>query len=385
MTSGASDLADDPRYRPAIELAGALPEPIALIDHSGLIVHANPRLEELLETKSGGLDGTPFEALVVEGDADDLLHRWLTTSSPVPGGATLRTAHGEEVRVRADGCWLPVLELVLVRVRVRQGAANGFGRLRDEVERRNLRELRDRLQRSLVELHATNERLARTNEDLDRYASIVSHDLRAPLALIGASLDLVETSELEDDQRRLIEVAERAAAQMAQTIEALLTLARREDADRPAEPTDPARVVEEVLGTLDADLRAAGAEVDVRDLPPVSVQPAHLRQVFQNLVANSVRFRSADRTLAIAVSGHQAHDGTAVIEVSDNGLGVPEDERERVFEPMVRGSTTSAQEGTGIGLAVVRRICRAYGGEATITDREGPGVTFRLVLPGVDR
>ena len=218
------------------------------------------------------------------------------------------------------------------------------------------------------------------DERLAAFAGQVTHDLKTPLTTMSLSLELIR-DELEDgaaaeDVLPLITRALRGSARMTAMIEDVLAFARIGSSIDPV-PVDLARATADVV----ADLGGTLEDVDlvVGELPVVAGDESLLRRLLLNLVGNAVKFRSPDRSLRVTVSAARAGERWR-IEVADNGVGVPEDQRERVFEPTVR--LDKRVEGMGIGLATCRRVVDAHGGAIGVTDGpDGVGATFWFELP----
>ncbi len=235
-----------------------------------------------------------------------------------------------------------------------------------------------------IEALAESERLRaeaeRSTEDLQQLVYGVSHDLRNPLVTITGFLKLLERQEgLTDHSTMLIERINASAAYMERLVNDLLQLSRVGHAD--AERTDVP--LGEVLEMVIADLaiRYPDLVVDVGPLPTVHMNSVRARQLFANLIENAARYAHPDGgPVHVTVSSTQS-GGTAVIDVADDGEGIPEDQRERVFQifQRLRGFDTRSS-GTGIGLTMCRRIVVEVGGTIAVADSPG-GTTMRITMP----
>lgn len=232
-----------------------------------------------------------------------------------------------------------------------------------------------------AEIAELRSRLASSDERLAAFAGQVTHDLKTPLTTMSLSLELIR-DELEDgaaaeDVLPLIGRALRGAARMSSMIEDVLAFARVGTTVDPA-PVDLARITADVVTDLGSALE--GVELEVEDLPTVPGDEALLRSLLLNLVGNAAKFRDPGRSSVVGVSASRQGHGWR-LEVVDNGVGVPEGQRERVFEPMVR--LDKGVEGLGIGLAMCRRVTDAHGGSIGVTDGPGGvGARFWVELPG---
>jgi signal transduction histidine kinase len=242
----------------------------------------------------------------------------------------------------------------------------------------------DARQRQLDEALATVEdlraRLARSDGRVVSFAGQVTHDLKTPLTTMSLALELIR-DELEEgataeDLVPMIARALGASARMASMIEDVHTFARLGTSIQPV-PVDLAKVAAEVVADLAGPLE--DVDLTIGELPVVPGDEALLRSLLQNLVSNAAKFRSPDRPSVIEIAASRAGSRWRVA-VVDNGVGIPEEQHERVFEPMVRLDKRIA--GVGIGLATCRRIVDAHGGDiVAATPESGEGVAFLVELP----
>lgn len=224
--------------------------------------------------------------------------------------------------------------------------------------------------------------LERINQQLEQFAYIASHDLLEPLRKMRFFSDVVSsesagrlTAEGEDALRRLGSASDR----MSRLVKDLLAFARAGKSLVTVKPVDLGTVMREALENCDAGIRESGAVVEVGNLPEVPGDPLLLVQVFQNLIANAVRYRHPDRQLAVRIAA-VVGNGQVRITVRDNGRGFAEDQAGRLFEPFVRLHPQVTSDGTGIGLAICRRIVEAHGGRISASAR-ADGAEFTVTLP----
>jgi signal transduction histidine kinase len=238
----------------------------------------------------------------------------------------------------------------------------------------------EKLESSREEVAERTRELERSNEELDRFASVVSHDLQAPLATVSMYAQLLERRHGESlgDDRRIIDGICQATGQSRELIRDLLEYSKSGRGELRARPVDTNHLVSEVLELLAAPIQEAGAVVDVDDLPGVTADPANLRQVFQNLIGNAVKF--ADTEPRVSVGAIRKGD-LVRFAVEDNGIGMdPKDARE-IFEPFHRLHGSGHYPGTGIGLAVCERIVEHHGGRIWAESSPGRGSTFYFEIP----
>jgi signal transduction histidine kinase len=241
------------------------------------------------------------------------------------------------------------------------------------------RELED----SLAALTQTRDELHRSNEALSVFAGQVSHDLRTPLTAIMASTEMLgQQPAVMADQwsERLVATAFRSATRMAGMIEQILAHARV-GAELHKEPSDLRVVIGSVLEDLAPTLTAKAATVDVGELPTLPADAQQLYSVLLNLVSNAVKYARPDVSPIVGVTAER-HGRMWRISVRDNGVGIAPGDRERVFELFSRVGT--AGDGSGIGLATVKRIIEAHGGSIGISHSDRPGALVWFELPATD-
>jgi len=255
-------------------------------------------------------------------------------------------------------------------------AAFVVGQIKDITERV---ELEHRIEAQRAELE-------RSNEELAQFASVASHDLREPLRVIAGYLDLLVRrfgDALDEEARELVREAVGGAERMGELIDGLLRYSGVGRAQAERREVDVAEILDGTLQGLQAALRDAEATVEVdEDLPIVQADPALLGQLFQNLLANAVKFRNGSPP-RVRVSGETLADGWRFV-VEDNGIGVPPEAAERIFDMFSRATTRDRYEGTGIGLAVCRRIVERHNGTIGVEPvADGPGSRFIFTIPAV--
>ena len=264
-------------------------------------------------------------------------------------------------------------------------------RLNEELERRtgeleaanaNLRQ--EIVQRQVAEqtLLRTAEELKRSNLDLEQFAYVASHDLQEPLRAVGGYVRLLEhrfPEKVDAKTREYIEGAAEGAVRMEQLITDLLTLSRVSTGGRAFAPADLGAPLNAALRNLQFTIRAANATVTNDPLPTLPVDESQMVQLFQNLIGNALKFRG-EHPPQIHV-GARAEDGRWVIWVRDNGIGMEAQYFERIFQVFQRLHTRTKYPGTGIGLAVCKKIIERHGGKIWVESQPGQGSTFFFSLP----
>ncbi|GIE34310.1 hypothetical protein Ait01nite_073550 [Actinoplanes italicus] len=303
----------------------------------------------------------------------------------VPLVAAMRTGRpvtGREMRILEPGREPRSVLANAAPLRAADGSVNGAVVALHDITAEHAR------QRILGEAHerlaAANTELRRSNADLTNFAGAVSHDLVAPLAAVGGYLELLadpDDTGITDPQRRRkvdgwVDAAAQAVDRMRELIDALLDYARAGSAPVRALVVPLDEVFDQVLLDLAPEVEAAGAQISVaRPLPSVIGDPVLIRQLLQNLIGNSVKYRCPDHPCRIAVTA----DGDS-FRIADNGVGIPESRREEVFDVFSR--TDGHRVGHGIGLSSCLRIVERHGGTITIEDTPGGGATVTVTLPG---
>jgi PAS domain S-box-containing protein len=293
--------------------------------------------------------------------------------------------HGEEVesvetqRLTKDGrrldVWLTVTKLV-------DDAGKPYAAAFTE---RNITQ-RKQMERNL-------RRLANSNRDLEEFARVASHELREPLRkirLFGDKLHTTSAEQLSAEGRDYIERMNTAAGRMDQLLDDLFTLARVSARPEPFVQVQLTEVMQHVASDLALQIEEVGARVEIGDLPTIHGDPRQMYRLFQNLVSNALKFRSDQEAPVIKIHGRfptgngqrLPHDlvGFRQIVVEDNGIGFDEKHVDRIFGVFERLHGRGRYEGTGMGLAICRRITDRHGGYITASTL-GKGSTFIVTLP----
>ncbi len=247
---------------------------------------------------------------------------------------------------------------------------------------------------NVSERHATQEQLQRTllelersNRELEEFAFVASHDLQEPLRKIQAfSERLVKRSDnLDGEGRDYLQRMTSAAARMQALIIDLLDYSRVNTRGQPLQQLELDQLLDEVLQDLETALEQSGAQVQREPLPPVRGDASQLRRVLQNLLSNALKFRKAGQQPLIRIYAEQQAGNTWVLCIADNGIGFDEKYLDRIFNPFQRLHGREAYAGTGIGLAIVKKIVERHGARITASSTPGAGSTFRITFPSMDK
>lgn len=222
-------------------------------------------------------------------------------------------------------------------------------------------------------------KLERSNDELERFAYVASHDLKEPLRMIRSYLDLIERryeGELDDDADEFISYAVDGAERMRKMIDDLLTYSRIGTDDITVQSIDCNAVLDRVLESLQISIEETDAEIRVESLPTIEGDPQQLGQLFQNLISNAIAY-SGERPPEIRIVTTDLDDEWR-FSISDNGVGIEPEQRDAVFEIFSSGAVSQS---TGIGLAVCQKIVHRHGGRIWVDSEPNIGSTFYFVIP----
>lgn len=243
------------------------------------------------------------------------------------------------------------------------------------------------IERKMAEEHLkqTSSDLARSNTELQQFAYVASHDLSEPLRMIVSYLQLLmqrHSANLNEEAREFIGYAVDGAERLQKLMQDLLTYARVDRREREFERTDCGEVLNTALTNLKLTIDEAGAVIEREPLPTVRGDPLQLTQVFQNLISNAIKFRGQ---AAPRLSISARRDGAEwIFTVQDNGIGIEPKNFERIFNLFQRLHTRQEYSGTGIGLAICKKIIERHGGRIWVESVPGQGAAFRFTLPSAE-
>ncbi|UFH53951.1 PAS domain-containing protein [Spirosoma sp. KNUC1025] len=254
-------------------------------------------------------------------------------------------------------------------------------------------------QQQANELKEAIAELKRSNESLQQFAHIASHDLQEPLRRIQAFSDLLKTQfadNLSDGETDMIHRIQRSAKRMQMLIKDLLAYSKLSTQREPFTTIALTDVLEDVFSDLEMSISEKNATVDIGELPQVLGSSSRLRQLFQNLIANALKFIPSDRSPVVQVRSRPALPNEIparlqdkntqsfwLITVTDNGIGFDERYKDRIFTPFQRLHDPAVYSGTGIGLAISQRVVESHGGGMDVSSKTGEGSTFKVFLPAI--
>ncbi len=231
--------------------------------------------------------------------------------------------------------------------------------------------------------------LERSNSELERFASVASHDLQEPLRKIQAFSDRLRQKYedlLPEAGRDYVNRMQEAAKRMQDLINDLLLFSRLTTKEQRFSPVNLSKILSAVLSDLEVRIEESEAKIEYGPLPLIEADPVHMRQLFQNLISNAIKFRRPDHKPIIKISVDTvlaAGERPAMISltVSDNGIGIESKYHERIFGIFERLHSRGKYEGTGVGLAVCRKICDQHGGSIRVDSSPDGGSSFIAELP----
>ncbi len=356
-------------FRRAVELS---PSGMLIVEESGNILLANAEAERLFGYEANGLTWQPVEKLVpgrLRGQ-----HRGHRAAYHV---APLKHSMGqgrELYGLRKDGTEFPC-EIGLNPIQTATGTQTLIAVV-DITERR----------RAEREAEEYTEELKRSNAELEQFAYIASHDLQEPLRMVASYTELLAEryrGQLDDKADKYIGYAVDGAHRMQRLIRDLLAFARVSSQAKPLLPVDAGAVLTSVLTQLQQTIEKSNAQVVWKDMPAVSADDGQLGQVFQNLIGNACKFHGA-KAPRIEIRAEKAGDMWQ-FSVVDNGIGIDMENCGRIFQMFQRLHTREEYEGTGIGLAIAKRIVERHGGKIWFDSVPGEGTTFQFTIPGAER
>jgi light-regulated signal transduction histidine kinase (bacteriophytochrome) len=226
-------------------------------------------------------------------------------------------------------------------------------------------------------------KLEQSNRDLEDFAYVASHDLQEPLRKIQAFGDRLKAKYgafLGDEGINFIDRMQNASRRMQDLIKSILKYSRVATRGEPFIPVNLNEVVRDVVADLEARIEQTGGKVEVDTLPVIDADPSQMRQLFQNLIGNALKYIRAAEQPSIRIYA-QKGDQECRVFVEDNGIGFDEKHLERIFRPFQRLHGRNEYEGTGMGLAIVKKIVSRHDGEVTARSAPGKGSTFIVTLP----
>jgi len=227
------------------------------------------------------------------------------------------------------------------------------------------------------------EQLRRSNQSLEEFAYVASHDLQEPLRMVGSYVQLLGRrygDKLGEDGGEYIHYAEDGAKRMQGLINDLLEYSRVGRWETSPESIDAREALAEALHGLEAPVRESGAQITGESLPRVCCRGGELTRVFQNLISNAIKYRGTDTPRVVVTADRQ--DGDWLISVRDNGIGIEKQHFDKLFKMFGRLHPRDKYPGSGMGLAICKKIVEGQGGRIWVESKPGRGSTFCFTLRG---
>ncbi|MDA1158639.1 MAG: ATP-binding protein [Planctomycetota bacterium] len=360
----------------------AVPTGMLVANRDGAIVFVNGTLLSMCGWEREELIGEQVEVLLPESfRSAHVEHRQQFMRAPEQRQmATSRTLFAQ----RRDGSEFPV-EVGLSPLSLAEGPCV-LAVVVDITQRRLAEQERQRHMDALAQEVRLRERseaqLRRSNEDLQQFAYVASHDLQEPLRAVAGYCNLLGQmymDQLDDDGREFLQHAVEGAHRMQALIADLLDYSRVGSRGRRFVELESQELFQAAIGNLSAAITEAAATVTADPLPVIVGDRSQLMRVFQNLIGNALKFRG-DRPSAVHVSGRREGDHW-IFDIRDNGIGIPEEYQERIFNIFQRLHTRTKYAGTGMGLAICKRIIDLHDGWIRVSSTPGEGSVFTFGIP----
>ncbi len=387
----AANRAAERREAEYFQLAESLPHIVWIADAAGKVIYLNRQWETFTGTRPDlPASLTYFRKMIHPEDARAFARSWIRVAAadiPFEAECRLRTASG-------DYRW------VMIRAQKTHNETDEEARWNgvciDVHERKTLNALlEERVAGRTAELEAANRELAHSNDELQQFAFVTSHDLKEPLRKIQIFGKMVFEKALKENQLqysgplgRIVQSSERLTG----LINDLLDFSQLSAGPMTLTPTDLGEVVQQTLADLGVLIEEKAALVEVGKLPVIQAVPGQLQQLFQNLITNALKFSKKDVPPHIRIRAERisrkafdapVHTKGAFVRISiaDNGIGFSEQYLYKIFTLFQRLHSREAYEGTGLGLAIVQKIINLHNGIITAQSEEGEGATFTFILP----
>jgi PAS domain S-box-containing protein len=361
---------------------------ILYLNHEGIVENWNLGAEKIKGYKAEEIIGKNFSTFYTESDRESNLPQKLLNIAIEKGKATQ-----EGWRVRKDGSlfWASV---VITAVHNKKGQVIGFSKVTHDLTEKKKAD--DKLKLNALELEQKNAELEKMNQELQSFAYISSHDLQEPLRKIQTFASQIlekEFENLSDNGKDKFQRMQNAAKRMQTLINDLLSYSRTNIQERIFKKTDLSKIVEEVKEDLKEEIEQKNAIIENCENCEANIIPFQFRQLLYNLISNSLKFSNPETPIVIKISSkivkNEALENKKLekdtnychIQIKDNGIGFEQQYSSKIFEVFQRLHGKLEYTGTGIGLAIVKKIVDNHNGIITATGEKNKGATFDIYIP----
>lgn len=340
------------------------PVSVVITDRDGTIDYVNPKFERVTGYSSAEAVGKPLDFTREPESGEEPDQMWPTVRAGQEWRGEFRNRHHD-----GSDFWERVSVSPLIDER---GRITHFVAVKEDITAQRLQNM---------ELHRALDQLTESNTELERFAYIASHDLQEPLRTVTLYCQLLERhykDSFDADGRDFLNFIVGSSKRMHALINDLLAYSRITGKGLPFTTVSAADALHSALQNLQESIRETGAIIEIGTLPDLRADQVQLMQLFQNLVGNAIKFHRPGLAPVITVSAEWV-EGQWVFTVADNGIGI-EDSEQDVFEIFRRLHTAQAYPGTGVGLAICKRIVQRHGGRIWMISAPGEGSTFYFTL-----
>jgi two-component system, chemotaxis family, sensor kinase Cph1 len=346
---------------------------VAVTDVQGTIVHVNDKFCQISQYSENELIGQNHRILNSGHHPKEFFQQMY---HDIANGRVWRG----EIKNRAKDGSMYWVDATIIPTLSNQGKPIRYVSIRTEITKRKLVE--EALAGQALELSRRDEELVRSNAELEQFAYVASHDLQEPLRMVANYTQLLAEryhGKLDEQADKYIAYSVDGTVRMQSLIQDLLKLSRIGKAEFETQTIDCRTIVEQAVKNLQSAVEVSGAVVNWNGLPVITVNPSQFTQVFQNLIANAIKFHGAETPVIRIDAAKRDHEW--LFAVSDNGIGIPAENREDIFVIFRRLHTRMEYAGNGIGLSICKKIIERHGGNLWIEAQTMPGSCFKFTLP----
>jgi two-component system sensor kinase FixL len=353
------------------QLVTHAPDAIIVVDVTGKISLWNPKAEEIFGWVSNEAVGKTLEETIIPPAFHQAhqagMQRYLSTG--------IARIINQTIEVSAMNKKGDEFLISLTISRTQRGGETVFISFIRDISQQKKNE---------IELVRKRKELEHSNRELEQYAWLTSHDLKEPLRKISTFSDLILTrysNDIPDDVVTFLQKIQEAGKRMGNLIGAILLYSGVTEEQSLFEAVDLQTVLHEVLSDLEVGIKDAGAQIKADAMPVIEGVPFQLKQLLQNIIGNAIKYRSTERNLQIVISASVKNVNSIELRIQDNGAGFSMDNEKKIFGLFQRLNADKSIKGTGVGLALCKKIVLNHRGEITVQSELEKGATFFITLP----